>query len=371
MAKKKEEIKNCPVISSRAERLKKLTEKVEGLKVWSQVQRPPVVRTNVTSLNRLMNCGGIPGGQLGIIHGPSSSGKTLLVSEILRAVTAAGGLGYYFDIEKRAVDIDWYQAVCRECLDEIGYHRVTIFEECTEKFELFRQDFRDAKKSGDIDPGGILCIAIDSVDRLRPKAMADEYQKDGKVAARGYPVKAAMLADWLAKFTPTMENDEIILFVMREGVNINAKPGQKTWRVRGGDGPRYDAGWQVRCLERGKIAREEGDDKKVLGYKHEIHIEKNSMGAVAGSDPAFFYSSAGLIDDMPLGLNRIREVREELLRREWFYSKGAWYYGKNQEETLKWHGKDKFLEWLQDVNEDGQKNFEILADKLDDEFTRN
>lgn len=368
MAKKKEPTKG-PQLSKRAERLRKLTEQVKGFQVWSQVERPPVVRTGITSFNRAMKCGGVPGGQLGIIHGPSASGKTLLVAEILRSVVSAGGMGHYFDVEKRAVDIDWYKAVCKGHLDEIGYHRPYTFEECGETFKLLQSDFREAKKSGDIPETALLCMAVDSVDRLRPKSLADEYEKDGKVVARGYPIKAAMLADWLGKFMPDLGCDEIVLFVMREAVNINAKPGQKTWRVRGGEGATYDAGWKVRVLQGGRIPWEKGDDKRYLGYQHEILLEKNSMGPQVGEPPAMFYSSAGAIDEMPLGLNRSREVRNEMIQRGKVYQKGSWFY-MAEDENFKWLGKDKFHDWLLQEGEGGIPNYERLADDLDKEFTR-
>jgi hypothetical protein len=307
-----------PPVSDRAAVLERLTKSVNDFKLWGEVEPPMILRTRITSLNRATRIGGVCGGMLGILHGPSQGGKTLAVSEFLHAVERTGGLGLFADAECRGVDLKWFEAVCGE-LAAIVYYKPRTFEEFVGRVQSFRKTFREAKDAGELPEGAMLGLGIDSLNRLCPK---DELKilLDGKkgehVEGRRYPLRAMLIGAWLDSLIPTLERDEVVVGVLREGENLDAMPGQKTYKVKGGKAPIYDAGWICRITARSKVKIRKGEKESdvVIGEKHEIEVLKNSMGP-KDEALACFYSSVGAKDGSPLGLDVAREVRDELIER--------------------------------------------------------
>jgi RecA/RadA recombinase len=221
-----------PPVSERSRRLAKVVGGIEGFRLWRDVEPPLVLRTRVTSLNRALRCGGVPGGMLGVLHGPSQGGKTLLLAELIHAAWASGGWGLFIDAECRATDLKWFNVVCGN-LDEIAYYKPRTFEDCISKVEEFRAAFREAKKAGEVPETAFVVVGIDSINRLTPSTELEEFLK-GKVEARGYPIRALMTSKWLDKLVPTLERDESFVFVQRESRKLDAMPGQKQYTVKGG-----------------------------------------------------------------------------------------------------------------------------------------
>jgi RecA/RadA recombinase len=349
----------APPVSERSRKMSKVLGGLSGFQLWSRVEAPRILRTRVTSLNRALRCGGIPGGMLGILHGPSQGGKTLLLAEILHAAWATGGWGLFVDAECRGVDLKWFGTICAS-LDEVAYLKPKTYEECIEKVEVFRRAFREAKEAGDVPPEAFVAIGVDSVNRLTPSTELEEFLK-GRVEARGYPLRALMTSKWLDKLVPTLERDEVLAFVQREGKKLDAMPGQKQYTVKGGNAPIYDGGWICRVTSAGHVKVEKGKEEKVLvGEKHEIEVVKNSMGPHL-DEVATFYSSVGATDGAPLGLDFAREVREEALVRKLLKKDGNAYLYEGERVAP---SKPALLAWLsEDV--DGRPRWAALAEVLD------
>jgi RecA/RadA recombinase len=358
-----------PPTSDRSAVLSRLTKSVSDFKLWADVEAPMILRTAVTSLNRATKVGGIPGGMMTVLHGPSQGGKTLLVSEFLRAVEATGGLGLFVDAECRGVDLKWFEAVCG-ALDAVVYYKPRTFEEFVERVQKFRAAFRAAKAKGELPPGAMLGLGVDSLNRLAPKDELKELMERGKVEGRKYPLRAMLIGAWLDGLIPTLERDELVFGVLREGENLDAMPGQKKYKVKGGKAPIYDAGVELRITGRAlvKIRKGEKQPDVVIGQKHEIEVLKNSMGPKDGA-LACFYSSVGAKDGAPLGLDHAREVRDEAIERGYARmldrKEGKGYY---VDDVLVAADKSKFLAWLLETNEDGRVRYALVADLLNAEF---
>lgn len=364
----------APPISDRSKRLSKLVKSIDGFQLWADVQAPRILRTGITSLNRAMRVGGVVGGELGVLHGPSQGGKTLVVAEILRSAWETGGWGLFVDAECRGTDLKWFHAICG-ALDEILYYKPRTFEDFIDRVEKLRRAFRAAKVAGDLPEHAVLAVGVDSASRLTPSDELKEFlQKSPEVKARGFPLRALMMSKWLDKLIPTLERDEFVVIVQREGVNLDAMPGQRKYKVKGGAAPIYDGGWVLRITSVGNVRAElaDGEEKVLVGEKHEIEVLKNSSGPHL-SELAYFYSSVGAEDQAPLGLDREREVREEALHR------GVVRKGGNPEayrvvsaagEIGEDIGRSKvaLLEWLRAPGDDGRPNFELIAERLDGEF---
>lgn len=357
-----------PPVSERSKKLSKAVSSIDGFELWSEVRSPKICPTRITSFNRAIKCGGIPGGMLGVLHGPSSGGKTLLLAEFLYDAWASGGWGLFVDAECRGVDLKWFTAICGN-LSEVIYYKPRTYEDCIDRIEVFRRKFRDVKKDGDVPEEAFLAIGIDSINRLTPRTELEEILK-GKVEARGYPLRAMLTSRWLDKIVPTLERDEILIFVQRESRKLDAMPGQKMYRVKGGTAPIYDGGWicRVTSAARVRVAVSGREDKVLVGEKHEIEVMKNSLGPHL-NELAFFYSSVGAESGAPLGFDFVREVREEILHRGSLeYKKGSGYFVG--EECIA-PSKEKLLSWLESeasVDETGvvKRNWEVWTEKLND-----
>lgn len=288
--------------------------------------------------------------------------NTLLLAEILHAAWATGGLGLFVDAECRAVDLKWFRAICGR-LDEIAYFKPETYEKCIEKVEEFRRKFRTLKDAGDLPEGAFCVIGVDSINRLTPSTELEELL-EGKVEARGYPLRAMLNSRWLDKLIPTLRRDEAFVFVQRESQKLDAQPGQKTYTVKGGKAVEYDSGWRFRITAATRVRVNDAKDGALAGEKHEVVVEKNSMGPHL-EEVAYFYSATGAEKGTPCGLDLAREVREEAITRklaEYKSGTGYLYRGEKVAES-----KAKFLEWLrEDPRVEGRSaRYEILAEELD------
>lgn len=349
-----------PPVSARSKRLSKLIGGIDGFQLWSDVKPPLMLRTRLTSLNRAMKCGGIPGGMVGALHGPSQGGKTLLLAEILHAAWASGGLGLFVDAECRAVDLKWFRAICGN-LGEIAYYKPKTYEECIEKVEEFRAKFRGAKEAGDVPPEAFCVVGVDSINRLTPSTELEELLK-GEVSARGYPLRAMLNSRWLDKLVPTLTRDESFVFIQRESQKLDAMPGQKTYTVKGGRAVEYDSGWRLRVTAAARVKAGDAKEGALAGEKHEMVVEKNSMGPHL-EEVAYFYSATGAEKGTAIGLDLAREVREEAATRglvEFVNGTGYRYRGETVAAS-----KVKFLAWLREPGEDGAPRYAALAEELD------
>jgi hypothetical protein len=366
-----------PPVSDRSAVLAKLTKSVGDFKLWSDVEAPTILRTAVTSLNRALRIGGLPGGMLTVLHGPSQGGKTLVVSEILRAVEVTGGLGLFCDAECRGVDLKWFEAICGN-LPAIVYYKPKTFEEFVKRVQEFRTEFRKAKDAGELPEGAILGIGVDSLNRLTPKdelkVLIEGKKKGGeRIDARKFPLRALFIGSWLDSLIPTLERDEVVVAVLREGENLDARPGQRKYKVKGGKAPIYDAGVVLRITGRAMVKIRKGEKVPdfVIGQKHEVEVLKNSMGP-KDEGLACFYSSVGAADGAPLGLDVAREVRDEAIERGYARHRdvkaGKGYFVG---EELVAADKPKFLAWLLEEDESGVPRYVRVADELDGEFDAN
>jgi hypothetical protein len=361
-----------PPVSPRTAVLAKLTKSVSDFKLWGDVVAPEVLRTGVVSLNRAMRIGGVSAGMLGVLHGPSQGGKTLLVSEILRSVAATGGLGLFVDAECRGVDVKWFEAICGD-LAEILYYKPQTFEEFVGRVQEFRAAFREAKDAGHLPETSFLGIGVDSLNRLCPANELKDLLKKKKVEGRRYPLRAMLISAWLDGIIPTLAGDEVLAVVLREGENLDAMPGQRQYRVKGGKSPIYDGGWICRITARNKVKIRKGEKVPdvIIGEKHEIEVLKNSMGPKCG-ELAFFYSSVGSKDGAPLGLDTPREVRDEAIERGLAKHAKRKVDGKERtgyfvDDELVAKDKPAFLAWLLE-EDDGRRRYEVVADRLNGEF---
>ena len=307
--------------------------KVSSVGAWSKTEPPRVLRTCVTSLNRGFRIGGIPTGMVGVFHGPSQGGKTILGTEVLRAAVATGGFGLLCDTEMRSNDMDWFKALHgSEALDlifrwpeidEKGDEEPRTYQSCVDKVQKVRKIFRKLKEDNEIPEEAFFAFVVDSIDRLIPEEELEDFEKNG-IKGRGYPLRAMMNSLWLDKLVNTLRKDEVAVFIVRESTKIDAGPYQRKWKMRGGKALEFDSGWIVRVGSGDEgassnttiqVALPGHKDKVKIGEKHDLFIRKSSTSNKLGQRGCFFIGS-GLSDEMPLGFDRAREIREEAITRK-------------------------------------------------------
>lgn len=302
--------------------------KITSVGKWSETEQPRVLRTNVTSLNRGFRIGGIPTGMVGIFHGPSQGGKTILGTEVLRAAAATGGFGLLCDTEMRSNDVDWFVSLHgADAIEKIYRWPETeeerTYQSCVAKVEKVRKIFRALKADGTLPPEAIFAFVVDSIDRLMPEEELAEFEKNG-LRSRGYPIRAMMNSNWLDLLINTLRKDEVAVWIVRESTKLDAGPYQRKWKMRGGKALEFDSGWIVRVGSGDdgastnttiQVALPGQKDKVKIGEKHDLFIRKSSTSNKLGQRGSFFIG-AGVSETMPLGFDRAREIREEVLIRK-------------------------------------------------------
>lgn len=350
---------------SSASAIAKAMGRVSAVGQWAKTEPPRPLRTCITSLNRAFRIGGIPTGQIGICHGPSQGGKTILGTEILRAAVATGGFGLLCDTERRSNDIDWFAALHGQQVVESIYRwpegdEPSTYQSCVEKVEKARAIFRKLKTDKDLPAEAVFAFVVDSIDRLVPEEELEDFQKNG-IKGRGYPLRAMMHGLWMDKLVNTLRKDEVAVFVVREGTKLDAGQYEAKWKMRGGKALQFDSGWIVRVgsgdegtssNKSVQVAMPGSDTKVKIGERHDLWIRKSSTSNRLGQRGCFFIG-AGISEEMPMGFDRAREIREEALLRgvlvkrgsEWFVEAAA-AMAMGIDEVTGVRGKDAIPAWL-------------------------
>lgn len=107
------------------------------------------------------------------------------------------------------------------------------------------------------------------------------------------------------------ETNSSIVLVMQERKKMNTMPGERKWRLPGGDSIQYGNCLRVRV----KFQKKVEISKKVVGSQPHFIIENNKIDGTTYEKGTFFTSNGR--GDMPKGLDLVREVIEEAKEREW------------------------------------------------------
>lgn len=207
--------------------------------------------------------GGIPGGILVEVFGPSSSGKTVLLSEIAGAVQRQEGQIIFHDPEARLNT--QFAKLFGLVLDEKDHHRPNTV---TEVFEAVRNWEPE-------NPKVVNGIFADSLTALSTKMEMEEGDPYGGRRAKEFSEQLRLTCRTLA------EKNYLMVCSNQIRQNINAKLYEQKWVVPGGEAMTFYPSLRLRFMKPERKTREiifKGEKiKKVIGVETTIEVYKSTV----------------------------------------------------------------------------------------------
>lgn len=269
--------------------------------------------------------GGWPMSRVGLVHGPSSHGKTAFCLGLGKSYLAGGHFFAYVDAEMTTPE-DWTAKLMGEHARWPTFlaNRPHDYEEVVGGVRSLVNSVADSRKSGELPESTSALIVIDSIRKLIPsgllsKMLSGKAGLDG-ASGRAAMMKAALNSQWLDELTPLLYHTRTsLIFIARE--TDNSDPKAKAWdpkyKVGGGRALLYDSALGIRVSLAGRIkvkTQKKGeayDEKEDVSYgdRHRVEIHKTKVAARDGkASLSYFHTSNGKL--VPEGFDRARDVLE-------------------------------------------------------------
>lgn len=263
---------------------------------WKQpaeaLERVKAVPTIFPMLDVATRVGGWPIERVGLIHGPSNEGKSLMLLGLGLSFLKRGHLFGFVDAEF-TTPIEWVEQLMGDYAKNPGFVacRPRSYENTIEAVREAVRGVAAAREAGDIPEETSMLLGIDSLEKLVPENFLEKMQaeevKNGADGANGRAgmILANMHKAWLKELVPLLYfTKTALVFIARESANVNAQKFERTWKVAGGASPYYDSSLVAR-VTRGFVK----DGEKVECERHAVRIYKTKVGAKADKyvDAAF------------------------------------------------------------------------------------
>ena len=150
-------------------------DKIQQVELWLDTGFPP--------LNHAISGrydGGVPANRIIEIFGPSSSGKTLIATQVMASAQRAGGVAAFFDHEN-SFDAGLGQKYGLNIDEDLGqwiYRQPETFEEAIDLTGTIMKTVRDNKL---IPADAPLCFVFDSLASMVPKSKAEKLEKSDSI----------------------------------------------------------------------------------------------------------------------------------------------------------------------------------------------
>jgi protein RecA len=297
----------------------KLSDQVEARLKRPLVRRAPVAATEtvISTGSTLLDLaisggvfkeGGIPGGILVEIFGPSSAGKTVMLCELAGGIQRQGGKVMFRDPEGRLNT--QFAKMFGFKVEDADYSQPDTVPEL---FEPVR------KWSPETKPGIINGVFADSLAALTTKMEMDDADKYGMRRAKEFSEECRKTCRILAK--------QKLLMVCSNQVrqNIDAGPYGEKYTTPGGVSIGFYSSLRLRCHSPKKVKVEKkvgsGTISRVVGVETQVEVYKSSVWEPFHTAPLVINYGYG-IDDIRSNLEFIKKTR------------GTTYYMLNENERL-------------------------------------
>jgi protein RecA len=238
--------------------------------------------------------GGLPGGILVEIFGPSATGKTVLLSEIAGGVQRKGGEVRFMDPEGR---------LNKAFAGLFGLNADTItYDQPDTVTELFAP-LHDWEPKG--EKGTIHVVCADSLAALSTnmELEADEGDKMGMRRAKEFSQELRTIARKI------VQHNILMVCSNQVRMNLDAGPYGQKYKTPGGEAIGFYSSVRLRTMLRKKLKREKkirGKDHSVVaGVEIEVEVFKNSIWKPYNTAPVYIDFSYG-IDDVKANLQYIK-----------------------------------------------------------------
>lgn len=215
--------------------------------------------------------GGIPCGRITEIFGPSSSGKTLIATQVMISAQQSGGIAVFFDHEN-SFAANLAEKYGLDASDESGnwvYKQPETFEEAIDTTSTIMKVVRDNALIATDAP---IVFVYDSLASMVPRSKAEKLEKqdninmnDNTALARATAAHFPTLSMWCRKYNATC------LFLNQTRVNLGVMFGDNITSP-GGNAPEFYSSVRIR-LGRNIIK----DGKEKIGQSIGAECIKNKV----------------------------------------------------------------------------------------------
>lgn len=235
--------------------------------------------------------GGLPGGMMVEVFGPSGTGKTVLLSEIAGAVSRGGGQVMFHDPEAR-LNKQFAQLFGLD-MDAVTY---TTPNTIPEVFKPIRQ--------WDPKPDGVIHgVFADSLAALTTEWEIEEKDQYGMRRAKEFSEQLRLTCRTLAS------KGFLLVCSNQVRMNLDAGPYGPKFKSPGGEAIAFYSSVRLRTSQINKIKKEVSVRGKkhstVSGVEIEVEVFKNSVSAPYNKAPVIIQFDYG-IDDVKANLQYLK-----------------------------------------------------------------
>jgi RecA/RadA recombinase len=317
--------------------------------------------------------GGHPLARVTTVHGPSGNGKSYFALGLLLSFLQKGHFAALIDAEM-TTPITW----CERIMQRFALHptfsamRPDSYESAVDAVRTWCEKIGNAREQGRIPGDATGILVVDSVRKLVPRRLTEKLLKEGSESKKGGGIdgmggraaqyKAALNAAWLDELVPLLnKTNTTAVLIGRETEDPNADANDRMygndWKLTGGKSLIYEASLIARITRASWNCRGSGDDKKVVGERHQVRIYKSKVEGKDGKHiDCFFNTSNGTMT--PEGFDTVRDLLDLALRFGMVNQKGAWleWVPPSERSGRKYNGESQFI---QQVSESPELTYEL------------
>lgn len=271
-----------------------LTEGVEKINnvepKWNKVLSTGSTLLDLAISGGRIRGGGIPGGVILEIFGPSGAGKTSVLSELASSAQYNGGEANFFDPEAR-LDKE-YARIYQLELDKKNYHRPDTVNQLFDEIWNWKPENNEA----------INLIAADSLASLSTEMEMESEDKMGMKRAKDF-------SQGLRKTCRLIANNNWVIACSNQ-----ERESQNGLVTPGGKGIPYYSSLRIRiypALQNKYVSKSKTIDgvkqDKIIGIKSICQVKKSSLDDPFREVPLFIMSKVG-IDDIRGNLQWLKEA---------------------------------------------------------------
>lgn len=208
---------------------------------------------------------GIPQGRVTALVGPSASGKSFLLCNIMREAQKQGAFVVVVDSEN-ALDDNFVSKIGVDPNDNYKYCEADTIPECTKIVSAFLNGYKAEYNKNDEDAPKVL-IVVDSLNMLSTETEAENFEKGVTKGDMGQTSR--QLKQMLKSFVRAIKHHNISIVVTGHVyANQNVLNGEGVWIVS--DAIKFSLS-QIALLTKLKLREGEGAKRLVTGV--EIKVE--------------------------------------------------------------------------------------------------
>jgi protein RecA len=262
------------------------------------IENPRLISTGSTLLDLAISGGrfergGVPGGILVEIFGPSSCGKTVLLCEMAGGVQRTGGMVRFNDPEGRLNS--QFATLFGFKVEDAVYSRPDTVPQLFEPIISWEPEVKD---------GVVNAVFADSLASLSTDLEMDKGDKMGQRRAKEFSEECRKVCRVIA--------NRGILVVCSNQVrqNIDPNPWAEKFTTPGGMAVGFYASLRLRCRPAQKLYLKKDiagkEQKRVIGVETEVEVYKNSIWEPFRIAPVIISYAYG-IDDLRANLGYLKE----------------------------------------------------------------